>query len=178
MGKYGGCNIVELLTDDSAFDQECKYANRVETHAIYCHNTFWKYAPRKCPRVSGKGYCYDGMAYLPMRRCSGFAKNPHWWFGKLYIENIKYKCNRYSKRLLGSLHKARAFWDRTLIKHPQKTSLQAAARFAILNCPVCKQRSSEGRLCDSCILLRNELRADIRYHNRKGITIWFEEEEE
>ena len=38
-------NIVEALSDDSIFDQPCKYGNRVEGHAVYCHNTEWKDAP-------------------------------------------------------------------------------------------------------------------------------------
>ena len=43
-------NLVELLTDpeDSAFDQRCKHGNRVDGHAVYCHNETWPDAPRKC----------------------------------------------------------------------------------------------------------------------------------
>lgn len=41
-------NIVELIADESAFDQACRFANRVEHHAVYCHNDRWVDAPRKC----------------------------------------------------------------------------------------------------------------------------------
>lgn len=44
-------NIVELIADESAFDQPCKHGNRVDCHAVYCHNDQWKEAPRKCRRT-------------------------------------------------------------------------------------------------------------------------------
>lgn len=45
-------NLVEMIADeDGGFDQPCAYGNRVESHAVYCHNTRWLYAPRKCRRT-------------------------------------------------------------------------------------------------------------------------------
>lgn len=44
-------NVVELVAEDCAFDQPCFYGLRVESHAVYCHNVFWKEAPRKCRRT-------------------------------------------------------------------------------------------------------------------------------
>ena len=44
-------NLVEMVTDESAFDQPCYYGNRVENHAVYCHNTEWSDGPRKCHRT-------------------------------------------------------------------------------------------------------------------------------
>ena len=41
-------NLVEMCFggEDGGFDQECKYGNRVEQHAVYCHNDKSPY--RKC----------------------------------------------------------------------------------------------------------------------------------
>jgi hypothetical protein len=44
-------NWVEIFTEESKFDQPCKYGNRVEAHAVYCHNEEWSDAPRKCRRT-------------------------------------------------------------------------------------------------------------------------------
>lgn len=41
-------NLVEMFAEESAFDQPCKFGNRVEHHSVYCHNETWKDAPRKC----------------------------------------------------------------------------------------------------------------------------------
>lgn len=64
-------NIVEILdADESAFDQPCKYGNRVGTHAVYCHNNEWDAAPRKCHRTwytAGRKRDED---------CPGFAARP------------------------------------------------------------------------------------------------------
>lgn len=67
-----GLNIVELVADDDdcAFDQPCLHGNRVESHAVYCHNERWPQAPRKCRRswyTGGKD---------PDWGCPGFAPNP------------------------------------------------------------------------------------------------------
>lgn len=65
-------NIVELLADDDdcAFDQPCKYAHRVETHAAYCHaGMFWKDAPRKCP------YWRNASPANEWEECEGFDAN-------------------------------------------------------------------------------------------------------
>lgn len=44
-------NLVEVVAgDDCAWDQPCAHGHRVEQHAVYCHNSFWLYAPRKCYR--------------------------------------------------------------------------------------------------------------------------------
>ena len=39
--------FVEMLADESAFDQPCKFGNRVECHSVYCHSEN-KNSPRKC----------------------------------------------------------------------------------------------------------------------------------
>ena len=46
-------NLVEWIadSDDSAFDQPCRYGHRVEGHAVYCHNDWWPDAPTKCRRT-------------------------------------------------------------------------------------------------------------------------------
>lgn len=46
-------NLVELVADDEdgGFDQPCRFGNRVEQHAVYCHNNWWVDAPRKCRRT-------------------------------------------------------------------------------------------------------------------------------
>ena len=45
-------NLVEMLADleDIRWDQPCAHGCRIETHAVYCHNTEWDGAPRKCRR--------------------------------------------------------------------------------------------------------------------------------
>lgn len=49
-------NVVEIIAgDDCAFDQPCRFAYRVEQHAVYCHNQTWLYAPGKCRRCSKTG---------------------------------------------------------------------------------------------------------------------------
>lgn len=65
----GTFSIVELAADDSAFDQPCKYGNRVDGHAVYCHNNEWPDAPRKCRRS-----WYTGGAERD-EDCEGFAPN-------------------------------------------------------------------------------------------------------
>jgi hypothetical protein len=65
----GTFSIVEITADESAFDQPCKYGNRVDGHAVYCHNNEWPDAPRKCRRTwytGGKERDED---------CEGFAAN-------------------------------------------------------------------------------------------------------
>ena len=51
-GRYH-TNIVELVSDgeDCAFDQPCAFGHRIESHAVYCHNTKWENAPRKCRKT-------------------------------------------------------------------------------------------------------------------------------
>lgn len=34
-------NLVEMIAEDSAFDQPCAHGNRVDGHAVYCHNDAW-----------------------------------------------------------------------------------------------------------------------------------------
>ena len=60
-------NVVELIADpkDCAFDQPCKYARRVETYAIYCHNNEWEDGPRKCYRTFNKDFIFQD--------CHGFT---------------------------------------------------------------------------------------------------------
>ena len=62
-------NIVELVAEaeDCAWDQPCKFGHRVDTHAVYCHNKGWLYAPRKCRR-NRTDYLHES--------CRGFKVNP------------------------------------------------------------------------------------------------------
>lgn len=64
-------NLVEFLADedDCAFDQPCAFGHRVEGHAVYCHNTAWPGAPRKCHR-NRSDYLHED--------CPGFVQNPDW----------------------------------------------------------------------------------------------------
>lgn len=65
-------NLVELMADEdgSAFDQPCAFGHRVDSHAVYCHNTSWLYAPRKCRRT-----WYTG-GEIRDEDCKGFRANP------------------------------------------------------------------------------------------------------
>lgn len=63
-------NIVEVIADgdDCAFDQPCAYGHRVDGHAVYCHNDWWLYAPRKCRRswyTGGETRDEDCEGYRP-----------------------------------------------------------------------------------------------------------------
>jgi len=62
-------NIVELIADedDCAWDQPCAFGYRVESHAVYCHNDKWLYAPYKCRR---------GSDDYPHNTCRGYKANP------------------------------------------------------------------------------------------------------
>ena len=66
-------NLVEMLADDdeSSFDQPCKYGNRVDGHAVYCHNETWKDAPRKCRQTWYWGKEKDRED----KDCKGFSPN-------------------------------------------------------------------------------------------------------
>ena len=66
-------NLVEMCSDDMAFDQPCKYGNRVEGHAVYCHNDKWENSPRKCRRTWYYGRDEKGMQD---EDCKGFEPNP------------------------------------------------------------------------------------------------------
>lgn len=50
-------NIVEMLAfndnEGGGFNQPCAYGHLVAGHSVYCHNTSWLYAPRKCRRGDG-----------------------------------------------------------------------------------------------------------------------------
>lgn len=65
-------NIVELFVgeDECAWDQPCAFGNRVDGHAVYCHNEKWLYAPRKCRRT-----WYTG-GRVRDEDCRGFKQNP------------------------------------------------------------------------------------------------------
>lgn len=61
-------NIVEQILADPeecAFDQPCAWGHNVKGHSVYCHNTAWLYAPRKCRRG------WDGTH----TSCAGYRKN-------------------------------------------------------------------------------------------------------
>jgi hypothetical protein len=64
-------NLVELVADDdeSAFNQPCKHGNLMFGHAVYCHNSKWADAPRKCRRT-----WYTG-GEVRDEDCEGFAHN-------------------------------------------------------------------------------------------------------
>lgn len=66
-------NVVEIIADpdECAFDQPCKYGNRVESHAVYCHNDNWKEGPRKCRRSWHSG------GKIKDEDCKGYAPNPN-----------------------------------------------------------------------------------------------------
>jgi hypothetical protein len=63
-------NIGELIADESACDQPCRFGNRVEGHAVYCHNDAWEDSPRKCRRT-----WYTG-GEVKDEDCPGFQANP------------------------------------------------------------------------------------------------------
>ncbi len=70
-------NIVEMVAaiegDECAFDQPCTYGHRIGYHAVYCHNTEWEDAPRKCRRTScsgGKERDEDCVGFEPNVRIS------------------------------------------------------------------------------------------------------------
>lgn len=48
-------NAVEIVamseSDTIGFNQPCRFGSLVEDHAVYCHNTWWIDAPRKCRRT-------------------------------------------------------------------------------------------------------------------------------
>jgi hypothetical protein len=86
-------NIVELATadsDNSAFDQPCRFGHRVEGHAVYCHNDKWDDSPRKCRR----SWYTNGR--VKDEDCAGFEANPE-FKGKLQetplVEPICDKCH-------------------------------------------------------------------------------------
>jgi hypothetical protein len=72
-------NLVELVADDDgcAWDQKCCFGHRVESHAVYCHNDKWLYAPRKCKRGEWLADFYGGdPADYAHEKCPGFKANP------------------------------------------------------------------------------------------------------
>jgi hypothetical protein len=58
--------VVEMVCDESAFDQPCAFGHRVEGHAVYCHNSAWPGSPRKCRR-NRSDYRHED--------CPGFVAN-------------------------------------------------------------------------------------------------------
>lgn len=60
---------VEAVAEEQAFDQPCKFGNRVDGHAVYCHNDEWLEGPRKCRRS-----WYTG-GVVRDEDCPGFAPN-------------------------------------------------------------------------------------------------------
>lgn len=68
-------NIVPMLLaddDEVVYDCPCAWAQRVKNHAIYCENSGWLYAPRKCRRGPGS-WREDGT---PLQEtCPGFRRN-------------------------------------------------------------------------------------------------------
>ena len=75
-------NLVELAAEAGGnfpvYDQPCKYASHVEGHGMYCHNTDWKDAPRKCKRGwYSKIFSTESPPQItaPFEDCEGFEKN-------------------------------------------------------------------------------------------------------
>jgi hypothetical protein len=66
-------NLMEMVADphECAFDQACRFGNRVGGHAVYCHNEQWEDAPRKCRRTR-----YTGGVERD-EDCPGFEPNPN-----------------------------------------------------------------------------------------------------
>ena len=63
-------NFVELLfKEDGAFNQPCKWGNLIAGHSVYCHNSDWDAAPRKCRRT-----WYTGGEARD-EDCKGFGAN-------------------------------------------------------------------------------------------------------
>lgn len=59
-------NLVEMCSDEQAFDQPCKFGNRVETHSVYCHNE--EMNCMKCRRTwytGGEDKDEDCPGYVP-----------------------------------------------------------------------------------------------------------------
>ena len=73
-------NLVELIADeeDCAFDQPCARGNRVDGHAVYCHNTEWKGAPRKCRRTWYYGIEAATREGMRDEDCPGYIPNPEY----------------------------------------------------------------------------------------------------
>ena len=65
-------NFVELIAEpeDCHYDQACIHGHRVNGHAVYCHNTEWLDAPRKCRRTWATG------GEVRDEDCPGFMANP------------------------------------------------------------------------------------------------------
>ena len=70
----GISNFVEALADESAFDQPCKFGNRVGTHSVYCHSEH-PMAPRKCRHTWYYGK--DKKGYQD-KDCEFFEPNPEY----------------------------------------------------------------------------------------------------
>lgn len=58
--------------DDVKHNQPCVHGTLVDGHAVYCHNTTWKDAPRKCRRT-----WYTG-GEVKDEDCPGFSSNPEY----------------------------------------------------------------------------------------------------
>lgn len=67
--------IVEMVAEESAFDQPCKYGHRVESHAVYCHNDQWGGKPRKCRHT---WYWGENEKGCQDKDCPGFSPNPNY----------------------------------------------------------------------------------------------------
>ena len=64
-------NLVELIADESAFDQPCAFGHRVEGHAVYCHSAHPD-SPRKCRRT-----WYTG-GEVTDETCPYYSENKHY----------------------------------------------------------------------------------------------------
>jgi len=77
-------NLVEMIVpdDEMSFNQPCYYGNLVEDHSVYCHNTWWDGAPRKCHRswYRGRNAEFD----VQDEACYGFMPNPD--YGGAFLE--------------------------------------------------------------------------------------------
>ena len=65
--------LVEIISNESAFDQPCKFGNRVGHHGVYCHCDNSE-APRKCRHTWFWGKHAKGMQD---KDCIFFEPNPN-----------------------------------------------------------------------------------------------------
>ncbi len=65
-------NVYMVGEEDCYFDQPCIFGYRVNGHAVYCHNKYWKDGPRKCRRK-----WYTG-GETKDEDCEGFKENPYY----------------------------------------------------------------------------------------------------
>ncbi len=48
-------NLVEMVADEQAFNQPCRFGNLADRHAVYCHNVDWQEAPARLTLAGSRG---------------------------------------------------------------------------------------------------------------------------